>query len=185
MHNQPNDTTDDLAPSPFDVDLQVLAIGAERVNWLASLIETARADLRPRDFAERHFVDELAINKWRLLRVYGMEKAVYEHQLATARPNSAHNAQGRPVEANHDLYRMAKANAREHDGVILAALSRLEARFHRQFCAALKMLMSLRRLNPLTAISLEKETLPCAHCSSSSVPPSTTQPKSSKPGSGQ
>ena len=88
-------TTDDLAPPvPFDINLSILAVGAELVPWLAALIETARSDLRPRDFQERHFVDEMAINKWRLLRIYGMEKAVYEHQLAGFRPKSSMTSNG-------------------------------------------------------------------------------------------
>jgi len=50
----------------------------QRVPWLGALLETARKDFQPRDFAERHLVDEMAFNKWRLLRVYGMEKAALE-----------------------------------------------------------------------------------------------------------
>jgi hypothetical protein len=183
MQTESNGVPIDNAPHPFDVDLRVLAIGAERTSWLASLIRTVREELRPRDLVERHFVDELAINKWRLLRVYGMEKAVYEHQLAIQRPAPICNPAGRPVEPNRDIYQLAQANAPQNDGAILAALSRLEARFHRQFCAALKMLQSLRRTNPLILIQFEKEPTTCVHCNSSSVPPGTTQPNSSRPDS--
>src|SRR4051812_47844077 len=123
---------DDIAaPNPFDVDLSVLAVGPERVSWLASLIETVRTDLQPRDVAERHLADEMAINKWRLLRTWGMEKAVYEHHLATFNPRSIRLPDGRLAEPDEDIYHIAQANAPDYDGPILAALSRLEARFHR------------------------------------------------------
>ena len=161
-------TTDDLAPPvPFDINLSILAVGAELVPWLAALIETARSDLRPRDFQERHFVDEMAINKWRLLRIYGMEKAVYEHQLAGFRPKSS-------AEPNEDMYHLARAYASDNDGIILAALSRLETRFHRQFIAACKMLMALRHFNPI-----EKEENQCSPSKSSSDPSTTQSPNNS------
>ncbi|HXJ41163.1 MAG TPA: hypothetical protein VNH18_17910, partial [Bryobacteraceae bacterium] len=63
---QDEQTTEDNTPPPmpFDVDLSVLFIGAERVSWLGALLSTARQEYRPRDFAERHLVDEMAFNKW-------------------------------------------------------------------------------------------------------------------------
>jgi len=159
---------------PFDINLSILAVGAERVPWLAALIETARSDLRPRDFQERHFVDEMAINKWRLLRIYGMEKAVYEHQLAGFRPKSS-------AEPNEDMYHLARAYASDNDGIILAALSRLETRFHRQFIAACKMLMSLRRFTPINPV--KKEEHECSPSKSSSDPSTTQSPNNSNPSS--
>ena len=45
--------------------------------------------VRRREFAERHLVVEMALHKWRLFRTYGMEKSVYERQLATFKPASA------------------------------------------------------------------------------------------------
>src|SRR4051812_9147506 len=87
------DTTETIDPNaqppvPFDVDLSNLSVGPERRNWLGSLLATARKDFQPRNFAERHLVDEMAFNKWRLLRVYTMEKAVYDHQWAAPLPFS-------------------------------------------------------------------------------------------------
>jgi len=183
---------------PFDVDLSILTVGAERVPWLASLIETVRNDLRPRDFPERHFVDEMAINKWRLLRIYGMEKAIYEHQVASFIPQSEFDDQGHPLEPHEDLYHLAQAHAPECDAIILTALGRLETRFHRQFIAACKMLMALRRFNPvgnqapvlLSAHStaqpgqvLVKEQNECSPSNSSSDPSTTQSPNNSNPSS--
>ena len=171
-----------IPPKPFDADISILTVGAERPTWLAALIETARDDLRPRDLVERHLVDEMAINKWRLLRIYGMEKAVYEHQLASFRSTSARKANGELVEPNEDLYHLARAHAPDHDAVILAALSRLEARFHRQFYAALKMLIALRKVNPVSP----KGESTCQSISESSSDQATTkQPNKSKPNSSQ
>ncbi|MCU1330681.1 MAG: hypothetical protein JWN34_6051 [Bryobacterales bacterium] len=144
-------------PIPFDVDLSVLVVGAERVSWLSALIDTARAELRPRDFAERHYVDEMAINKWRLLRIYAMEKAVYEHHSATFRPRTIMKADGEPAQPNQDLYHLAKSNQRDQDAVVLAALSRLEARFHRQLAAAHRMFLHLRKTNPFAPYPTQPE----------------------------
>jgi hypothetical protein len=172
---QEHTSNDPAPPVPFDIDLRVLAVGAERVPWLAALIETARNDLRPRDFPERHFVDEMAINKWRLLRIYGMERAVYEHQLASFIPQSD------PNQPNDDLYHLAQAHAPECDAIILAALSRLETRFHRQFIAACKMFMARRRFN-LTNPT-EKDPNQCSPSNSSSDPSTTQSPNNSNPNS--
>ena len=58
----------------FSHELKLFIIGAERIALLGELVTEARADLRPRNFAERHLVDELAISKWRTYRVALMER---------------------------------------------------------------------------------------------------------------
>ena len=72
------------------------------------------------------------------------------------------------------IFHLAMAHATDRHAVVLAALSRLEARFHRQFCSALRLLLAMRRLNlfnpadsPLTSMNPEtdlntrKATTPC------------------------
>jgi hypothetical protein len=133
---------------PFDVGLSHLAIdGVENPAWLTSLIETARRDFRPRDLAERSLCDEIAMVIWRRLRVYNMERAIYERQHRTYRPYAA--APGLPAPNLADYYHFAQALSPACEGLVLKALSNLEARLHRQFCSALRMLITLRRANPL------------------------------------
>lgn len=146
MQNPENNT--------WDPNLQAHAIGNELRERLRSLIETARADLRPRDFAERHLVDELAICKWRQLRVLAMQTAIYRHEEAehTARHGTASgNPSEQPTAPDPagDMYFYAMCHAPDRHGVVLAALARLESRYHRQFCNALRLLTALRRQNPL------------------------------------
>src|SRR5205085_73309 len=128
MHQQNSDLRAGWPPLPYVPDLSVLTVGAERVPWLAALIETARQDLQPRDFPERHFVDEMALNKWRLLRIYLMEKAVYEHQDATFVRRGVRDKNGRTLEPYEDIYHLACAHSPDNDAIILAALGRLETR---------------------------------------------------------
>ena len=166
-------------PMPFDVDLSILTIGAERVSWLSALLTTARNDFQPRDFAERHLVDEMAFNKWRILRIYAMEKAVYEQQRATFSPKGRLTPDGRRAEPHEDQYHLAQALLPDNDGLILAALSRLEARFHRQFCSALKMLITLRRFNPTGKDN--SPWTPSSPSAKSSEPVTTSSPNNLSP----
>jgi hypothetical protein len=139
---------------PWDPKLHVYAIGNELRHKLRSLIDNARFELKPRDFAERHLVDELAMCKWRHLRVLAMQTAIYRHLAAK------HIAKYGPVDPDvqrpraeldpaHDMYFYAMCHAPDQHGVVLAALARLETRYHRHFCNSLRLLTWLRRQNPL------------------------------------
>jgi len=132
----------------FSHELKLFTIGAERIALLGDLVTEARADLRPRNFAERHLVDELAISKWRTYRVALMEKAVFEQQRTTFRPRVPRDSDGNMLMPHEDIYHLAMAHAPESHAVVLAALSRLDARYSRQFCAALRLLIALRRGDP-------------------------------------
>jgi len=132
----------------FKTDLRFLTIGPELSSRLGDLLETVYADLEPRNFVERHLVDELALAKWRGLRAALMERAVYEHENATFAPKGRKDADGKPLEPYEDMYHLAMAHAPERHGVVLAALGRLAIRYQRQFASALRLLMALRRGTP-------------------------------------
>jgi hypothetical protein len=111
--------------------------------------------------------------------MYGIEKAVCEHQLAGFRPQSS-------AEPNEDMYHLARAYASDNVSFILTALSRLETRFHRRFIAALKMFMALRRANPVDSNPDQKEENEChSHSKSPSDPATTQSPNKSKPNCSQ
>jgi hypothetical protein len=130
---------------PFIPDLDFVALETEEVTSLHYLIEDARLDYKPRNFGERHLVDELALCKWRQLRVLTMQRSIYDRQLTefdqtrTDDPDDPNNA-----DPMRDTFHTAMAHAHEQYAVVLAALSRLETRYHRQFCSALRLLHSLQ-----------------------------------------
>ena len=128
----------------FDTELPAFTIGNERVTWLGALIKAARDDYRPRNFGERHLVDDLAVSRWRILRVALMEKAVYDAQGLTYSPRDPRDFKGRKLMPHEDICHLAMANLPEAHGTLLAALSRLDGRFRREFCAFLRLLTSLR-----------------------------------------
>ena len=132
----------------FEVAPSTFTIGAELANRLGDLIETARADFNPRDFAERHLVDDLAISKWRALRVSLMEKAVFEHESVTFNPRALTDESGVLFEPHEDMYHLAMAHAPDRHATVLAALGRLEIRYARQFATSLRLLIALRRGSP-------------------------------------
>lgn len=132
----------------FEGELRVFTIGAERVAWLGHLVATARSDYKPRDFGERYLVDDMAICRWRGLRVALMEKAIFEHQASSFRPRIPKNSNGDRLMPHEDICHLAMAHAPEAHATVLAALNRLDTRYHRQFCTALRLLIALRRGGP-------------------------------------
>ena len=132
----------------FEVSPSTFTIGAELSHRLGDLIASARTDFNPRDFAERHLVDDLAISKWRALRVSLMEKAVFEHESVTFNPRALKDQDGVLFEPHEDMYHFAMAHAPERHATVLAALGRLEIRYARQFATSLRLLIALRRGSP-------------------------------------
>lgn len=133
---------------PFQTDLRNLVIGPEAPWRLGDLIETARLHLRPRNFAENHLVDEMALSKWRGMRVQIMEKAVYDRQRSSYKPRGRTGSDGKPAEPFEDMYHLAMAHAADGHHLVMAALGRLETRYYRHFCSAFRLLLFARRGTP-------------------------------------
>ncbi len=129
---------------PHETDLGYVAIKAEREVYLLEVVQQARTEMAPRNFAERHLVDEMAIAKWRAMRTVLMERAIYDCHAAS--PHSTPCAD--PDHFNQQVFHVANAHAADPHAVILAALSRLDDRFHSKFCSALRHFLALRRQNP-------------------------------------
>ena len=171
---------------PFQADLRDLVIGPEVKHRLGDLIETARLNLRPRDFAENYLVDEMAISKWRGIRTKIMEKAVYDHQAVTFRPRCLKDAKGAALEPHEDMYHLAMAHAPETSRIVLTALGRLETRYYRHFCGAFRLLLSARRGSPPPLTDLEQTLDPISNIASETSTakedtPCETSPNSSQP----
>jgi hypothetical protein len=136
------------APFPFYADLTNLFIKPENPAYFQSLLKTARRDFAPRDFGERHFVDEMAFLKWRMLRLYLMEKALFDNRILSFRTRAITASDGTRAEPFEDFHHFALALSPDVDGPVINAIRRLETSLHRQFCSALRMLMAMRRFNP-------------------------------------
>ena len=119
----------------------------EHMRNLRALLALARDDLRPRNFAESHLVEQMALCKWRQHRILCMERAVCEHEFLDFESPEEKNTDGQLIEPMDDYYFIAQLHSPERHAAVLAALSRLEARYHRQFCSSLRLLNTLRR-NP-------------------------------------
>ncbi len=158
---------------PFQADLRDLVIGPEVKFRLGDLIETARLDFKPRDFAENYLVDEMAISKWRGIRTKIMEKAVYDHQAVSFRPRALKDSHGASLEPYEDMYHLAMAHSPDTSRIVLTALGRLETRYYRHFCGSFRLLLTARRgtppplphldkaLDPLSGFTSPKENTPC------------------------
>jgi hypothetical protein len=146
---------------PDQHDLSFVAVPAERAKLLRDLIASARADLRPRNFPERHLVDMMAVCKWRLQRVLMMEKAIYQRELKQFRPKLIKNSTGHLLEPMEDLAFLAQAHTPERQAVVLAALSRLETRYHRDFCSALRHFLAVRKSLDLNPTPTDRDQTTC------------------------
>ena len=132
---------------PGGIDPSDFLYPNEHMQNLRDLLAAARDDLRPRNFAERHLVEQMALCKWRQHRVLCMERAVCEHEFLEFETTEEKDPDGQLIEPLDDYYFIAQLHSPERHSAVLAALSRLEARYHRQFCSSLRLLNTLRR-NP-------------------------------------
>ena len=103
-------------------NLRFIAPRTQRESHFLDLIDAADTDFKPRNFADRRLVDEMATSTWRALRAAIMERAVYDHQDSTF--ESPRTASGDWAEPND------------------------EARFNRQFHGALRLLLAFRNGSP-------------------------------------
>jgi hypothetical protein len=144
---------------PFETNLDFIVLDTEHISRFHDLLEDARHDYQPRNFGERHLVEELAICKWRRLRVLMFQRAIYQRQQSDYRPPAI--AEGEEPDEFQDLLEEAFDTAMVHTPErydhALAALSRLETRYQRQFCEALRLLDTLQS-RPTRKETQENET---------------------------
>jgi hypothetical protein len=140
-------------------DLTFVAVPSERATRLRDLIAAARASLKPRNFGEQHLVDNMAVCKWRWRRVLLMEKSVYEREFTKFDPKLPRDEKGKLTEPLEDFYFLSQLHLPDCQAVVLAALGRLETRYHREFCTSLRLLNTLRRNPEFNSI---EDTTPCA-----------------------
>src|SRR5436190_140102 len=111
-------------PPPYtELDMTFVAISAEHAFRLRDLVAAARADFKPRNFAERHLVDEMALCKWRQRRILLMERAVYDHESVKFDPKFQKDKNGHILEPLEDYYFLAQMHLPERQALVLEALS--------------------------------------------------------------
>jgi hypothetical protein len=128
------------AARPSRVSTTVILKGesVRRFNQLANAI---MREYQPRNFTEFSLVQTMTAARWRLLRLWGMQTAAFEVEMAAVRLKPGSPATSGAVVAAAALRTLAD-NSR-----VLSVQTRLEATYDRQYNRALAILLKLRE-NP-------------------------------------
>ena len=112
------------------------------------------AKFQPRDFVEERLVIQMAVNQWRLERVWSLQTATVDEESAT---------QEELIEAKYEEWDTALVHACSYNArkVDLKALDQYESRFVRNFDRALRQFNQIREQYPPQPVSEnEPETEP-------------------------
>jgi hypothetical protein len=114
---------------------KIILLKAENLDVVANLFAAFERDLQPRNEVERALVENLAISRWRMLRLWAIERANLQKEIDKLDP----------LEAGDDPATCAALAFRAlgDESRILDLLNRYEARFERQFNRALALLLQL------------------------------------------
>ena len=120
----------------YEPNYDACTIGSEDPQELRKLIEATRVNLQPRNFAEQHLADEVALCVWRLRR-YGLMKCAIDR------------AEYHRLAADHDSSQPGRSeNLRDKHRLVLLTLGRLEIRCRRRFRSALRLLRTSQATFP-------------------------------------
>jgi len=111
-----------------------VVLEGESKDCFEQLLAELTKELQPQTPTESALVETMAIARWRQMRIWGIEKASFD--LEMARPEQA--AHSKPIRAAI-VFRNLADNSR-----VLDLLQRYETGFDRQFCRALSLFMKLR-----------------------------------------
>ena len=110
-----------------------IVLEGEDVALFNRLLETLTSEINPQTEIECHLVENLAVTRWRQLRIWALEKATLE------------NEQENHLQHADPAKRTAKAfEALSNSSRTLDVLTRYETRFDRQYHRALKHLFAKR-----------------------------------------
>ena len=105
----------------------------ENGDTFADLLAAFERDLHPQNEVERSLVENMAIGRWRLLRLWAIERASLKSEMEKHDP-----------EANDPATRAAMAfRALGDQSRCLDLLNRYEARFERQYARSLALLLKM------------------------------------------
>ena len=110
----------------------------ENGDTFADLLAAFERDLHPQNDVERSLVENMAIGRWRLLRLWAIERTSLKSEMEKHDP-----------EANDPATRAAMAfRALGDQSRCLDLLNRYEARFGRQYARSLNLLLKLNTVPP-------------------------------------
>ena len=117
---------------------QTVVLEGESHERFEQLLEAITAEVNPRTSIEASLVETMAIARWRQMRVWGIQKAAFDIEMA--RPE---NANGSPPARAAVVFRGLGDNSRTLD-----LQHRYETSYDRQFSRALALLVKLRTVKP-------------------------------------
>jgi len=115
-----------------------VVLEGESRELFTQLLEAITAEIKPRTPIEASLVETMAIARWRQMRVWGIQKAAFDIEMA--RPE---NASGSPPARAAVVFRSLGDNSRTLD-----LHHRYETSYDRQFSRALGLLVKLRSVQP-------------------------------------
>ena len=116
---------------------QTVVLDDEDSELFATLLSTLENELRPGDETDRALIENMAVARWRLMRLWGMEKAGLCHEMEKHQ-SSALNSPTRAALAFRSLSDESRS---------LDVLGRYETRYDRQYARALNLLLKRKVLN--------------------------------------
>jgi hypothetical protein len=113
---------------------QTIVLAGEKPASFKALLAAFETELQPRTQIETSCVETMAVARWRLMRLWGMEKASLQHEMSKQDP-------GQHDPATHAALAF-RALCDESNSANL--LNRYETRYDRQYTRALNLLLKFR-----------------------------------------
>lgn len=126
---------------------RTIVLDEESAASFNRLLSAFERELQPRGPVEKGCVENMAVARWRMMRLWGMEKAGLQFEMGKQDP-TAHDG---PTSAAMAFRALC------NDGRSIDLLNRYETRYDRQYSRALNLLLKWRGIS-----SLEPDIEPCA-----------------------
>lgn len=123
-----------------------IVMEGESVERFELLFARLQSELQPANAIELCLVENMAVARWRQMRLWAIEKARIQHQLKEDRENSVHDGLGSDVSNLDAPTQTALAvESLGENSSLLTLIGRTEGRYERQFHRALTQLTRLRK----------------------------------------
>ena len=109
-----------------------------------ALLESLNAELQPETGIESTLVENMAIARWRQMRLWTMETAGLTHQMRTQRPSASNPAADPAIEYDSPTRAALAFRALSDQSRSLELMNRYETRFERQYARALDRFLDFR-----------------------------------------
>ncbi len=130
---------------------RTIVLDDERAASFTTLLAAFESELQPAGAVEQACVENMAVARWRMMRLWGMEKAGLQFQMSKQDP-AAHD----PATKAAVAFRSLCDDSRSAD-----LLNRYETRYDRQYARALNLLLKFKDFH--TNLVPESNTTPCAN----------------------